>query len=143
MAMPRFACTPVSPAVPRRSVLAALGALALLPSSALAEGELRIGDLVDARGLATERARAIAGRSLTLRGYLDLAPTGPASLILTDMPSGPCQLCGATHDILGGVLIEPTGPSPAIAALQIVAVTGELALGARGDLRLANARIRA
>ena len=141
--MPRFACTPVPPAVPRRLVLAGLGALALLPSPARAEGALRIGDLVDAGGFATERARTLAGRSLTLRGYLDIAPAGPAALILTDMPSGPCQLCGATHDIPGGVLVEPAGATPAIGALQIVEVAGELALGPRGEVRLAAARLRA
>ena len=59
------------------------------------------------------------------------------------MPSGPCQLCGATHDILGGVLVEPAGATPAIGALQIVEVAGELALGPRGEVRLAAARIRA
>lgn len=141
--MPRFVCTPISPTVARRSVLAALGALALAPVSARAEGGLRVGDLVDAGGLATERASALIGSSVTLRGYLDLAPTGPASLILTDMPSGPCQLCGVTHELLGGVLVEPAGARPTIAALQTVEVAGELALGARGEVRLAAARILA
>jgi len=141
--MPRFVCTPVSPTLQRRSVLAALGALALAPLSARAEGEWRIGDLVDAGGLATERARELVGRTVTLRGYLDLAPGEPAALILTDLPSGPCQICGATHDVLSGVLVEPAGATPTIAALQTVAVSGEVALGARREVRLARARILA
>ena len=141
--MPRFTCTPVSPKIARRSVIAAFGALALAPITVRAGSPLRINDLVDNTGLASERARALVGRSVALRGYLGLAPVGSSSLLLTELPSGPCQLCGAIHDAPSGVLVDPAGALPNIAALQVVEVTGQLELGARGEVRLVSAQILA
>ena len=139
--MSRFACTPLAP-LPRRTFLAALGAAALAPLAAQAADEPRVSDLVDATGQATEAARALAGRTITLRGYLDLAPD-LRSLALTETPSGPCGLCGLSHDAGPALLVDVAGPVPALAAQQIVAVSGRLDVANDGAVRLTNAAVAA
>ncbi len=139
--MSRFACTPLAP-LPRRTLLAALGVMALAPLAARAADGPRVTDLIDATGQATEAARALAGRTVTLRGYLDLA-SGGRSLVLTEMPSGPCGLCGLSHDAGAALLVDVAGPIPALAAQQIVAVSGRLAVGNDGTVRLTSAVVAA
>lgn len=139
--MSRFACT--SPAILRRSLVAGIGAFALAPLAGTAAERLRIADLVDADGAATGRARALVGAAVTLRGYVGVATSpGPDVLMLTDVPSGPCQLCGAVHDSAGVLLALPIG-APEPPALQLVEARGEIALGAHGEVRLIGARIAA
>jgi hypothetical protein len=137
--MSRFACTAL-PLLPRRTILAALGAVALAPFAAQAADSPRITDLVDSAGSATDRARALAGRDVTLRGYLDLAP-GARDLILTEMPSGPCGLCGVSHDAGATLLINVDGPVPALAAQQMVVVSGRLEIAGDGTVRLVRAAV--
>jgi hypothetical protein len=139
--MSRFACTPLAP-LPRRTFLAALGAAALAPLAARAADEPRVSDLVDATGQATEAARALAGRTITLRGYLDLA-ADVRSLALTETPSGPCGLCGLSHNAGPALLVDVAGPVPAFAAQQIVAVSGRLDVANDGAVRLTNAAVAA
>lgn len=139
--MSRFACTPLAP-LPRRTFLAALSAAALAPLAARAADGPRVTDLVDAAGQATEAARALAGRTVTLRGYLDLAP-GARSLILTETPSGPCGLCGLSHDAGPALLVDVAGSVPALAAQQIVAVSGQLDIATNGAVRLTRAAVAA
>ena len=137
--MSRFACTPLAP-LPRRTFLAALGAAALAPLAARAADGRRVADLVDTAGQATEAARALAGQTVTLRGYLDLAP-GARSLVLTETPSGPCGLCGLSHDAGPALLVDVAGSIPAIAAQQMVAVSGQLAIANDGAVRLTSAAV--
>ena len=139
--MSRFACTPLAP-LPRRTFLAALTAAALAPLAARAADGPRVTNLVDAAGQATEAARALAGRTVTLRGYLDLAP-GARSLVLTETPSGPCGLCGLSHDAGPALLVDVAGPVPALAAQQIVAVSGRLDIANDGAVRLTRAAVAA
>ena len=139
--MSRFACTPLAP-LPRRTFLAALGAAALAPLAARAADEPRVTDLVDATGRATDAARALAGRTITLRGYLDLAPD-VRSLALTETPSGPCGLCGLSHNAGPALLVDVAGPVPALAAQQLVAVSGRLDVANDGAVRLTNAAVAA
>lgn len=139
--MSRFACTPLAP-LPRRTLLAALGAIALAPLAARAADEPRVADLIDTAGRATEAARALAGRDVTLRGYLDLGPGG-RGLVLTEMPSGPCGLCGLSHGAGAALPVEVAGPVPALAAQQIVAVSGRLAVENDGAVRLTGAAVTA
>jgi hypothetical protein len=139
--MSRFACTPLSP-LPRRTFLSALGAMALAPLAARASDGPRVADLVDAAGRATEAARALAGRTVTLRGYLDLAP-GARSLALTEAPAGPCGLCGLSHDAGPALLVDVAGPVPAIAAQQIVAVSGRLDIANDGAVCLTSVAVAA
>ena len=139
--MSRFTCT--SPAILRRSLLAGIGALALAPLGGHAAERLRIPDLIDADGIATERGRALVGTAVSLRGYVGVATTpGPDALMLTDVPSGPCQLCGAVHGSAGVLLALGVSP-PDVPALQLVEVEGEIALGPGGEVRLVGARVAA
>ena len=139
--MSRFACTPLPP-LARRTFLAALGAAALAPLATQAADGPRVTDLIDATGQATEASGALAGRNVTLRGYLDLAP-GVRSLVLTETPSGPCGLCGLSHDAGPALLVDVAGPVPALAAQQIVAVSGRLDIANDGAVRLTNAAVTA
>ncbi len=139
--MTRFACTSL-PLLPRRALLGALGALALAPLAARASDGPRVGDLVDAEGRATPAALALAGRTVTLRGYLDLAPDA-RGLVLTELPSGPCGLCGLSHDAGAALPIAVAGPAPALAVQQIVAVSGRLAVEQDGTPRLVGAAVTA
>jgi hypothetical protein len=79
---------------------------------------------------------------VTLRGYLDLAPGG-RGLVLTEMPSGPCGLCGLSHDSGAALPVEVVGPVPALAAQQLVAVSGQLAVDNDGAVRLTSAALAA
>lgn len=139
--MSRFACTPLAP-LPRRTFLAALSAAALAPLAAQAADGPRVTDLINTTGQATEAARALAGRTVTLRGYLDLAP-GARSLVLTETPPGPCGLCGLSHDAGPALLVDVAGPIPALAAQQIVAVSGRLDVANDGAVRLTSAAVAA
>ncbi len=142
--MSRFACTPLPSlsALPRRTLLAAMGAIALAPLQARAAGEPRVADLLDASGRATAAARDLAGRTVTLRGYLDLAPDARA-LVLTELPAGPCGLCGVPHEAGPALRVEVEGPLPALAPGQMVALSGRLAVGNDGTVRLAGAAVAA
>ena len=139
--MSRFTCTPLAP-LPRRTVLAAIGAMALAPLAARAADAPRVTGLIDAAGRSTEVARALAGQNVTLRGYLDLAP-GARDLILTEMPAGACGLCGLSHDAGAAMQIEFDGPFPTLTAQEMVSVSGRLTVGSGGDVRLTRAVITA
>jgi hypothetical protein len=77
---------------------------------------------------------------VTLRGYLDLAPD-VRSLALTETPSGPCGLCGLSHNAGPALLVDVAGPVPALAAQQLVAVSGRLDVANDGAVRLTSAAV--
>jgi len=139
--MSRFTCTPLAP-LPRRTVLVAIGAMALAPLAARAADAPRVTDLIDAAGRSTEAARALAGQDVTLRGYLDLAPDA-RDLILTEMPAGPCGLCGLSHEAGAAMPVDFDGAVPTLTTQQMVSVSGRLTVGSDGDVRLTHAVIAA
>jgi len=65
------------------------------------------------------------------------------SLALTETPSGPCGLCGLSHNAGPALLVDVAGPVPALAAQQIVAVSGRLDIANDGAVRLTDAAVAA
>ncbi len=138
--MSRFVCTSM-PTITRRSVLLAASAVLTLASGpADAADELQLADLVDSAGVPTARARSLSQQAVTLRGYLDVAPSGPG-LLLTEMPAGPCGLCGLGHDAGRGIAVDLVDAPPATAQQQSIGITGNLTLGTDGQVRLVRARV--
>ncbi len=139
--MSRFTCTPLAP-LPRRTFLATIGAMVLAPLAARAAEGPRVTNLINAAGRSTEAARALAGQTVTLRGYLDLAP-GARGLILTEVLSGPCGLCGLSHEVGAAMPIDFDGSVPTLTAQEMVSVSGRLTVGPGDEVRLTRAVITA
>lgn len=130
-----FRCDAAMPAIGRRRLLIALAALPLLNAAARAGGQdmLKIGDLIDDQGNATQRALAANGQRITLRGYY--APvTIDGRFDLYEGPAAPCQLCGMIHDAGANISVEADAPDDA-AMTRMIEVSGQL-VAADGPPRL-------
>lgn len=127
--------------IDRRQVLFGAAALAALVPIAARGDTLRLGELVDAGGAALPRGRALAGATVTLRGYLSPVAAGNGiGYALSESPAGPCQLCGELHDPGATVAVEPApGAAMPASILQVVTVTGRIEVGG-GTVRLCDAR---
>jgi hypothetical protein len=126
-------------AVARRSVLTGFAAmLALAPTAARAER--RVSDLVNGDGMALPQARALAGQTVRLRGYLSQSSDAGQDYLLTESPNGPCQLCGLTHDTGVALRVLPADGEISVSPLKVVELTGRLERQA-DIIRLVDARI--
>jgi hypothetical protein len=147
MSKPAMTCTGWPIRIDRRSVMLGAAAMAtLLPfAGARAAGGIRIAELVGDDGLATARARALAGTTVTLRGYLDpvLRP-GATERTLTESPQVPCQLCGVVHGLDQGLPVVTAAAADALSMEQLVAVTGRLEIVAadRAPVRIVGASVQ-
>jgi hypothetical protein len=147
MSKPAMTCTGWPMRIDRRSVMLGVAALAtLLPfAGTRAAGSLRIADLVGDDGLASARARELAGSTVTLRGYLDpvLRP-GATERTLSESPQVPCQLCGVVHGLDNGLPIVTAAAADALSMEQLVAITGRLEIGAadRTPVRIVGASVQ-
>lgn len=141
----RILVQPVSTS--RRSLLlSATAVLAIAPfaaSGAQFIGPVGISDLVDDEGRPTERAHALAGKIVSLRGYPAPRSTDPrAAISLTDVSLAPCQLCGTVHDAGPAILVQPKDAlPPSLSMLRIVEVTGRLDIAHEGDVRVLDASV--
>jgi hypothetical protein len=140
-------CTGWPMRIGRRSVMLGAAAMAaLLPvAGARAAGDLRVADLVGEDGAATARARALAGTTITLRGYLDpVLRAGALQRTLTESPQVPCQLCGVVHGLDQGLPVVTAAAADAISMEQLVAITGRLEVVAldRAPVRIADASVQ-
>ena len=137
----RFRCDAV-PAPGRRSVMLAVGLAALLPAArarASIEGP-GVAELVGTDGAPSARARSLAAGVVTVRGYLSPSLDG-REFSLSEQPSQPCQLCGATHDLGASLAVRTAQPQPGAPALQEVVVSGRLQLSP--EFKLTDATIGA
>jgi hypothetical protein len=107
-------------------------------------GSMTIDDLVDASGAATERALALVGSVVAVRGYP--SPTSlssPTLLALTSGSSAPCQLCGSVHDSGPAIAVEAKAALPGnLSMLKIVEVSGSVAVTDSREVRLVDAAIQ-
>jgi hypothetical protein len=147
MGKPAMTCTGWPVRIDRRSVMFGAAALAaLLPlAGARAAGGLRIADLVGDDGLATARAKALAGTTVTLRGYLDpVLRAGATERTLTESPQVPCQLCGVVHGLAQGMPIVTAAAADQISMEQLVGITGRLEIVAadRAPVRIVGASVQ-
>jgi hypothetical protein len=147
MSKPATTCTGWPTRIDRRTAMIGAAAMAtLLPfAGARANGGIRIADLVSDDGLATARAKALAGTTVTLRGYLDpvLLP-GATERTLTESPQVPCQLCGIVHGLDQGLPIVTAAAADAISMEQLVEITGRLEIVAadRAPVRVVAASVQ-
>ncbi|HEY5607078.1 MAG TPA: hypothetical protein VIM38_01940 [Alphaproteobacteria bacterium] len=146
MSQPAKTCTGWPIRIDRRTAIIGAAAMAtLLPfAGAHAGGGIRVADLIGDDGLATARAKALAGTSITLRGYLDpvLLP-GATERTLTDSPQVPCQLCGIVHGLDQGLPVVTAAAADAISMEQLVAITGRLEVASdRAPVRIVGASVQ-
>ncbi len=133
--MVRVRCDAV-PTPGRRTVLLAAGLAALLPATrvrAAIEGP-GIAELVGTDGAPSALARGLAAEAVTIRGYLSPSLDG-REFSLSEQPSLPCQLCGATHDLSASLAVRTAQFEPGAPALQEVVVTGRLELSPEFKLK--------
>ena len=147
MSKPAMTCTGWPMRIDRRSVMLGAAAMAtLLPfAGARAAGGLRFADLIGEDGVATARARTLAGTTVTLRGYLDpVLRAGATERTLTESPQVPCQLCGVVHGLDQGLPVVTAAAADAISMEQLVAVTGRLEIVAadRAPVRIVGASVQ-
>lgn len=128
----------------RRSVLAGLAALAFAPvasaSNALAEQRLRIGDLSNDNGVATDAAKARLGEEITLRGYF--APSMRTGVLfdLFEKPAALC-MCGFFHDAGASIAVTGAERPAGLTMLRMVEVQGRIAVDGRGKAQVIAGRI--
>jgi hypothetical protein len=127
--------------IDRRQLLAGVAALAAFVPFAARGEMLRLGDLVDGAGAALPRGRALAGTTVTLRGYLaPIATRDGIGYALSEGPAGPCPLCGELHDPGATLRVEAVpGAALPTSLLQVVTATGRLEIDG-GVARLSGAR---
>jgi len=137
-------CYEVSPQLDRRAVLAGIaGLIALVPvTSASAQEEVPLVDLVGPEGQASDLSRSIMGRTVRVRGYLAPSLDG-REFALSEASPGACQLCGAFHDPGATITINSASSQGAPPILEPVLVEGQLAvIGPAATVALLDATVR-
>jgi hypothetical protein len=125
----KIRCHEVSPQLDRRSLLAGIaGLIALVPvTSASAQDEVPLTNLVGPEGQASDLARSMMGRTIRVRGYLAPSLDG-REFALSESSPGVCQLCGVIHDPGATIKINSASSESAPSILEPVLVEGQLAV---------------
>lgn len=119
----------------RRGFLGALGAGLLWPPRASAATRLTFGEILRDDSGFTDKARALAGQDVEIRGYM-APPLKPEInfFILTALPAAVCPFCDSEaswpDDI---VLVQLVRPVHAISYDMLIRATGVLDIGAATD----------
>ena len=131
--------------IARRSLLTGLAGLALASGVGRARAATapRISQLVDDDWAATDLARSLAGREVTLRGYFAPALRAGVSFDLYERPAAPCQLCGSIHDAGASLPVEGAAAPKDASMMKALDVTGRLAIDEKGMARLVASSVAA
>jgi hypothetical protein len=140
----KIRCHEVAPQLDRRSVLAGIaGLIALVPvTSASAQDEVPLANLVRPDGQASDLARSVTGSTVRVRGYLAPSLDG-REFTLSESSPGACQLCGVIHDPGATIKINSASSEGAPPILEPVLVGGQLMIiGPAATVTVLDAKVR-
>lgn len=120
----------IGASVPLAGLMARHGGFAARRASD--DGSLRVADLVDADGGASELARERLGRTITVRGFQAPALRSGAAFDLYERATAPCLSCGLIHDPGASLAVRGGGKTENGPAWRPLRIAGRLEIDDRG-----------
>jgi len=145
MQVSRRRCEAVKSTDRRKLLIGAtlLGAFELLPPlfrqgavEKATEGRTRLSELIEENDLATARAHALVGQTVSLRGYLSPALRSGVALDLYERSPAPCLACGFIHDPGRSLPVLSNGVSESPNPLRLTEISGSIEIDGRGRVLL-------